>query len=464
MTIATKNGVPIVKDGVIASNCGCCVESTNPCNVSVGKVSITFNNLPANCANRPGNFNGSFMIRDLPAFNECAIPLFKTTAVNSCVFNGGFPARENSRNGCNIGLSVVYRPLLEEIVIGGINGVVLKPEAGKSFRSLPYSGGVVMQSNTFATCTTQQWNAVTVTIATEPSLLAITACPANTLCTVGVDTLPSPPVGYAYHDDMTCPPCSNERIVLSDIRNQNLFYNGYGGVAEIPDATIEVEFDSGSEYYYSGLGTQTLALKYSGQVTNDVLVPGPISNPEINNLGCGWAGIFYFPPVEQWTDGAGINGGFQSYGGPGYLYPQSINFGTPVGPYFAATAILATITPVGWHMPLDRSTAPLPTLGYAPCDDSRIAYVVKLISYHDWDPLARFQGAAIFPFRYKAFSFWRGSSQTYYAAIPCTSRQCHEGVPQHEHAETIAYTRLRVISLFNPEPTISQHTITARVL
>lgn len=463
MTIATKNGVPIVKDGAIASNCGCCVAATSPCDVNVRKVSIAFNNLPANCANRPGNFYGSYMIRDLPAFNECAIPLFKTD-LNSCVFNGGFPARENSRNGCNIGLSVVYRPLLEEIVIGGINGVVLKPEAGKSFRNLPYSGGVVMQSGSFVTCTLQQWNSVTINITTEPASLAITACPAGTLCIAGVDTLPSPPAGYAYHDDMTCPPCSSERIVLSDIRNQNLIYNGYGGIAEIPDATIEVEFNSGSQYYYSGLGTQTLALKYSGAVTNDLLVPGPISDSSIDNLGCGWSGVFYFPPVEQWTDGLGINGGYLAYGGPGYLYPPSNLFGISAGPYFAATAIVATITPVGWHMPLDRSTTPLPTLGHAPCDDSRIAYVIKLIAYHDWDPLVRFQGAASVPVRYKAFSLWRGTSSTYYAAIPCASRQCHEGVPQYEQAETISYLRLGLISIVNPEATISQHTITVRIL
>lgn len=31
MTIATKNGVPIVKDGVIASNCGCCEDELNVC-------------------------------------------------------------------------------------------------------------------------------------------------------------------------------------------------------------------------------------------------------------------------------------------------------------------------------------------------------------------------------------------------------------------------------------------------
>ena len=442
---------------MLGGSCSPCCEQKDPCNIAVTKVSITFDTLPANCVNRPGNFNGSYMIRDLPLFNGCAIPLFKTSAPGSCVFTGAFPARENSSTGgCNVGLSVVYRPLLEEIVIGGINAVVLKPEAGKSFRSLPYSGGVVMQSNTFATCTTQQWNAVTVTIATEPSLLAITACPANTLCIAGVDTLPSPPAGYAYHDDMTCPPCSSERIVLSDIRNQNLFYNGYGGIAEIPDATIEVEFGSGSEYYYSGLGTQTLALKYSGAVTNDLLVPGPISDASINNLGCGWAGIFYFPPVEQWTN-------YLAYGGPGYLYPPQNIFGEIFGPFFAATAILATITPVGWHMPLDRSTTPLPTLGYAPCDDSRIAYVVKLIAYHDWDPLVRFQGAAIFPFRYKAFSLWTGTSSAYYAAIPCTSRQCNDGVPSYAETSTIPYSRLENIS-FVPLVTNSQHAVTVRVL
>lgn len=452
---------------MIGGSCNPCCEQKDPCNIAVTKVSITFDTLPANCVNRPGNFNGSYMIRDLPLFNGCAIPLFKTSAPGSCVFTGAFPARENSSTGgCNVGLSVVYRPLLEEIVIGGINAVVLKPEAGKSFRSLPYSGGVVMQSNTFATCTTQQWNAVTVTIATEPSSLAITACPANTLCTAGVDTLPSPPAGYAYHDDMTCPPCSSDRIVLSDFRNQNLLFNGYGGIAEIPDATIEVEFDSGSQYYYSGLGTQTLTLKYSSAVTTEDFVPspatvvhptlGPIADPAISSLGCGWAGIFEFPPGNQSGEPVVNWPGVLAYSGPGYKYPPYDVFGTTVGPYYAATSLRASITPVGWYMPLDRSTSPLPALGTNPCNDSRIAYVLKLIVRHTYTPVNN-SGF------WKSDSYWEGSSGVSYFAIPCTARQCHDGVPQFQGSSVVPYLRYEQPTS-GSATTQSSHTVTVSVL
>lgn len=442
---------------MLGGSCNPCCENKDPCNVAVTKVSITFDNLPANCANRPGNYLASYMIRDLPLYNECAIPLFKTTTFNSCVFNGAFPARENSSFGCNTGLGVVYRPLLEEIVIGGINSVVLKPEAGKSFRDLPYSGGVVMQSNTFASCTTQQWNSVTVSITTEPSSLAITSCPAGTLCTAGVDTLPPPPAGYFYHDDMTCPPCGSDRIALSDIRNPNLLTQ-YGSVADIPDVTVQVEFDSGSEYYFSGLGTQTLTLKYNATFTTNFQVPPPLTevgggglfpDPAIDRLGCGWWGDFFFPPNPASYNAAG-------YGGPGYRYPPFSLFGDEYQARYVATAIRVTITPVGWHMPLDRSTSPLWTLQKNPCNDSQIAYVIKLIAYQDVDPVVNISGTAY----YQAFQYWGTSSNPYYAAIECASRQCHDGVPQFEEAITIPYTRAEPLLV----TTNSQHTITVRVL
>lgn len=436
----------------------CCAD---PCNVAVTKVTVTFDNLPANCVNRPGNFNGSYMLRDLPLFNGCVIQLFKTTAQNSCVFNGEFPARQNSASGCNIGLSIVYRPLLEEIVIGGIgaiNAVVLKPESGQSFRDLPYSGGVVMQSNTFATCTTEQWNGVTVNITTEPSPLAITACPAGTLCTAGVDTLPSPPAGYLYYDDMTCPPCGSERIVLVNVSNPN-FSSEYGTIADIPDVTIQVEFDSGSQYYFSGLGTQTLTLKYNAVFPTDFQIPpplteqhptlGPFADPAIDRLGCGWWGDFYFPPSPGSYNPS-------TYDGPGYVYPPFEVFGDQYEARFVATAIRASITPVGWHMPLDRTTSPLWTLGKNPCDNSDIAYVIKLIAYHDVSPVVNISGS---PY-YQAFEYWDGSSNPYYAAVPCTARQCHDGVPQFEESITIPYVRAEPLQT----TTNSQHTITVRVL
>jgi hypothetical protein len=196
MTLATKNGSLIVKDGLLAENCGCC---SSLCSPERDRATITISGLPTSCA--VGNLSNRELSDD-----NCSYTIFRIRSPynqNVCKYGTTWHSSVNGR--INFGAYYSNRILIDvqanTLLLAHDNAYALfSPPEGKSFKDFPFDE-VLVCTNAYSitTCTKEALSSVRVVIDDTPASYVPFVCPQNSVgvvsntetcsCVPGVDTL-----------------------------------------------------------------------------------------------------------------------------------------------------------------------------------------------------------------------------------------------------------------------------------
>jgi hypothetical protein len=175
MTLATKNGAVIVKDGKIAENCGCCADlCANP----PPHLKMTVDGMP-------DKIDSPYRARSVATDNGSEYTMFQITnpryklSQTRCAWAGGGHSAYNRVNQTDaFSANGWYLDADNDFLVGYY--MHLKPPAGASFRSLPYNDPrplVPLFSFGAGLGTTQDWSNVVVTIEEGKASYQQCGCP-----------------------------------------------------------------------------------------------------------------------------------------------------------------------------------------------------------------------------------------------------------------------------------------------
>jgi hypothetical protein len=420
MTIATKSGGIIVKDGKLAESCRCCCQ--------YNKLRITLNNLPEQCL----SYFPDLITRDLPTYNSCSFVAFRRNQIigfSTCQYVASLPSPVNL--GCFLSrpeITVALDAQADTLVISYVgSSVTLLPEQDKSFANIPYEGGVRVAFVGGARCNEASWSDVTLTIDTGTPEFTPSSCPANTACAEGVDT--SPPLAGTYEfDNPACVACDdNRRLFVSAAALSSIH-------PEMPVPELNVRLDIGeftiqdrrgggdlsidNENYFAattdGLKSMsgTYALKYADNtcyiaqhvgLLNDDFTIAAFSPPA--EIGAGWQGTFYSTDYGEPDSGKG-------YRIPVDRNNGQLTAGFPDG-LRGVAAVQMVVAPLGVDAKHDTSTK---QSAITRCPSGQVAYQVRVKFFYSLSPDSGFG-------YYKAFVYWN-LPVYFYASVPCQSMGC----------------------------------------
>jgi hypothetical protein len=396
---------------MLGADCSqCCDKKKDPCDpvAPLDRLRITFDGLPSDCARSSSTYGYEYALREYSDWNGCsfhAFRIYKYGAPLACEYRAQLPLATNERlfclgGGLLVTLNLATDTLYINLGVGGVT-VGLKPETGKSFRDVPYSGGVVVQSAP-TPCPAAKWSAVTVSIDDGGPTFRPIQCPDATRDQnlVGVDsqrtsTCQSP---ADLHPAAT-QPGSKVQYESCDVCDPQAF-GSYTPVAPDPNVVIghdEINVNvTISEMSVTPLRvsihgapvllpssfpgyasmSKTYALKYNTTAYN-YATPVSLNNDDysgtgaavLSQAGCGWAGRFYGsqgsapigdPPLDQ----------------PGYItfreHPTTVGLYQQV---LYPAVIEMAVVPVGFHVPYDRAAR---RYVYSACNAGTYAHQVRV--------------------------------------------------------------------------------------
>jgi hypothetical protein len=239
MTIATKSGGLIVKDGRLAQNCRCC--TSDACDAQ--RLRVTISGLP-DCKPSAGP---QFALNTISNVNDCSFGVFRQNILGVCRYSGRASPIRNGSGGfqtvtVNFDTSgflpntIQFNNLLNDPTWGVI-ALTFAPESGL-LRSLPFSGKVVpvpFVSGAPAIppqCASLDWSNVWLTIDTgDPSDKPIECGSLGNACRDGIDSLGVNTVpGRERLYLAWCDACDPDKLVVGD---SNVF-------PEVPELNISL--------------------------------------------------------------------------------------------------------------------------------------------------------------------------------------------------------------------------------
>jgi len=431
---------------MLGADCSqCCDKKDDPCDPAspLDRLRITLDGLPSDCARGSSTQGYEYALREYTDWNGCSFHAFRIYRYGTpleCEYRAQLPLASNDRLYCLRGVLLVTLNLATDtlyINLGAVGATIeLKPEAGKSFRDLPYSGGVVVQSAP-TPCPAAKWSAVTVSIDDGLPTFKPLECPDATrdanfvggdsqrtsACQSPADLHPAAAQPGSKVQYESCDVCDPQAFGSYTPSTDNVVaghdeLNVSVTISALSVTPLRVSIGGAPVWLPNSLPgyasmSKTYALKYNATAYN-YATPVSLNNDDysgtgaavLSQAGCGWVGRFYGSQGSAPV-------GDPTLDQPGYITfrEHPTIFGLYQQVLYPAVIEIAVV-PVGFHVPYDRAAR---RYVYNACNAGTYSHQVRVKLW------------------------WREPIQAFgncYFSVPCAAPTCRKA-PQFSLTETV---------------------------
>lgn len=400
MTLATKNGALILKDGALAENCECC---GGLCDSVRSKATITLFGMPSSCR------NSAYDNRTL-ADDNCSYTLFRvrSTWATTCKYATTWHSKRNEwLNFSAYDISRLTLDVDRERLkfIDETLQIEFAPPSGRSFREFPFSGTLVplyIDGILPSGCTASSFANVAVTIDDSIAKYIPFKCPEPPLldawsetcdCVAGIDTVPdlqrASTIGSVTTDTVKvpiyhCAPCESTAYSV-DTESYDSATGAFSFASTIPELQLSVSFSAPSvaSWIHQLSGTYSLKWKRNAIIGNGNYLGLYGSG---NNLL--WSNFETDIAEQGWH--------------VDYRMPAQAPFATALG-------MTIVVVPVKAAISINRATG---ESSASPCQSDQIAYEIKAAVFR-----GGLRGIG------SAYIYWNWDMSSH-AMVPCRQREC----------------------------------------